>query len=436
MKIQDLYEIFLAHPIITTDSRRCPPDSIFCALKGDNFDGNIYASKALENGCVYAIVDNDMVAPEMDNRYIVVDNVLCTLQELAHYHREHFPGTVIQITGTNGKTTTKELVAAVLSRKYNVLYTEGNLNNHIGVPKTLLRIKPSFHQIAVIETGANHPGEIALLSKITDPDCGLITNIGRAHLEGFGSFDGVIKAKGELYDYLRNKKKGFVFLDYDNPILPTIATGIPSVCYGSPPDATKIVQGEVVSCSPFLSFRWRKGKYGTWHVVTTRLIGMYNLQNVLAAACVGIKFRVNEEDISAALSEYVPKNDRSELRITAKNKLIVDAYNANPSSMSVALENFKNIKHQHKMVILGDMRELGETSREEHRKVISLLQQQNDCENVWLVGKNFQKEKSPYRCFRDVNEVKQALQETPIEGMLILIKGSNATRLYQLPDLL
>lgn len=436
MNIQELYRIFLAHPVVTTDSRQCPGDSMFFALKGDSFNGNLFASKALEQGCAYAVVDNSAVVPEGDSRYVLVEDVLSTMQALAHYHREQFHGPVIEITGTNGKTTTKELVSAVLSRKYNVLYTEGNLNNHIGVPKTLLRLKPFFHQIAVVETGANHPGEIASLAKIVDPDCGLITNVGKAHLEGFGSFEGVIRTKGELYDYLRAKKEGFVFLDSDNPYLADIAKGIPAVCYGSPGGNSKMVQGEVVSCAPFLSFRWRRGDSGTWNTVNTHLIGTYNLQNVLAAACVGLKFGISEEDITEALAGYVPKNDRSELRVTAKNKLIVDAYNANPSSMKAALLNFGNIKHPHKMVILGDMRELGDSSGEEHGKIISLLQQQNDCEEVWLVGDNFQKEKSPYRCFKDVEEVKEALRESPVEGKLILIKGSNGTHLYQLPDLL
>ena len=436
MNIQDLYRIFLAHPVVTTDSRQCPEDSIFFALKGDSFNGNLFASKALEQGCAYAVVDDPAVVPEGDERYILVEDVLGTMQSLAHYHREQFHGPVIEITGTNGKTTTKELVSTVLSRKYNVLYTEGNLNNHIGVPKTLLRLKPLFHQIAVVETGANHPGEIASLAKIVDPDCGLITNVGKAHLAGFGSFEGVIRTKGELYDYLRTKKEGFVFLDSDNPYLADIAKGIPAVCYGSPGGNSKMVQGEVISCAPFLSFRWRRGETGAWNTVNTHLIGAYNLQNVLAAACVGLKFGISEEDITEALAGYVPKNDRSELRVTARNKLIVDAYNANPSSMKAALLNFGNIKHPHKMVILGDMRELGEASEEEHGKILSLLQRQNDCEEVWLVGDNFRKEKSPYRCFKDVEEVKEALRESPVEGKLILIKGSNGTRLYQLPDLL
>ena len=436
MCVKELYQIFLTHPQVTTDSRDCPAGSLFFALKGANFDGNLYAGKALEQGSAYAIVDEPDVVPEGDERYIVVPDVLSTLQELAHIHREQFRGPVIEVTGTNGKTTTKELIATVLSKKYNVLYTEGNLNNHIGVPKTLLRLKPLFHQIAVIETGANHPGEIAFLANIVDPDCGLITNVGRAHLEGFGSFEGVVKTKGELYDYLRSKNDSFIFLDADNPYLSDIAYGLVTLRYGRPDSADKMVEGEVMACNPFLTLRWRKGSSGIWHKVETHLIGAYNLQNVLAAACVGVRYGVTEKDISEAVAGYIPKNDRSELRITQKNRLIVDAYNANPSSMSAAIANFSQMKGEHKMVILGDMRELGAVSEEEHQKIISMLERQEDLEQVWLVGENFQKAKSSYKCFKNVEEVKDALKASPVEGFLILVKGSNGTRLYQLPELL
>lgn len=436
MDILELYQKFLSHSEITTDSRNCPAGSIFFALKGDNFDGNLFASKALEQGCAYAVVDNPEVVSDGDERYVLVEDVLKTMQDLAHHHREQFHGPVIEVTGTNGKTTTKELLTAVLSKKYNVLATIGNLNNHIGVPKTLLRLKPILHQIAVVETGANHPGEIAFLAKIVDPDCGLITNVGRAHLEGFGSFEGVIKTKGELYDYIRTKPDGFIFLDSNNQYLKEISKGMLALHYGTPGDAEKMVEGDVVECAPFLTLRWRKGNSGVWHKVETHLIGAYNLQNALAAACVGVRYGVSENDITEALAGYVPKNDRSELRVTEHNQLIVDAYNANPSSMHASITNFGNMKGEHKMVILGDMRELGDVSEEEHQKVISLLQENESIEEVWLVGQNFQKVASSYHTFKDVEEVKSALADSPLSGRLILIKGSNSTKLYQLPELL
>ena len=437
MDIKELYEIFSEHPEVTTDSRNCPAGALFFALKGSSFNGNLFASQALASGAAYAIVDEaDVIPAEGDKRYILVPDVLKTLQALAHCHRKQFHGPVIEITGTNGKTTTKELLTAVLSKKYNVLSTLGNLNNHIGVPKTLLRIKPFFHHIAVVETGANHPGEIAFLANIVDPDCGLITNVGRAHLEGFGSFKGVCQTKGELYDYLRKKNGGFIFLNTDNPYLQEMAQGLVTLNYGEPGNGEKMVEGEVLGCNPFLTLRWRKGHTGTWHITETHLIGAYNLQNALAAACAGIRYGVTENDITEALSAYIPQNDRSELRSTPRNRLVVDAYNANPSSMTEAIKNFSLITGEHKMVILGDMKELVSASEEEHQKIIDMLQQQEDVEMVWLVGENFMQTKSPFRCFTDVEEVKKELAGHPLSGHLILIKGSNGTRLYQLPELL
>ena len=436
MEIQSLYSLYLEHPVITTDSRDCPQGSLFFALKGDNFDGNQFAAKALEQGCAKVIVDNPDVIPSNDQLYVLVDNVLKSLQDMAHWHRTQFHGPIIQVTGTNGKTTTKELLRAVLSRKYNVLATEGNFNNHIGVPKTLLRLKPFIHQIAIIETGANHPGEIAQLANIVDPDCGLITNVGRAHLEGFGSFEGVIRTKGELYEYLRKKQQGFIFLDADNQHLSSIAQELPACRYGKPGQEGLLVEGEATSAAPFLSLRWKKSTSNQWHHTDTHLIGNYNLQNVMAAICAGVRFGVREEDINEAIAEYTPKNNRSELRITQHNHLIVDAYNANPSSMNAALDNFHLIKAPHKMVILGDMRELGADSQQEHSHIVSRLQQWTDCEEIWLVGEEFAHTHSAFRCFKTVDEVKQELADHPVSNRLILIKGSNGTRLYQLPDLL
>lgn len=434
MEIKDLYELFLRHPEVTTDTRHCPADSLFFALRGATFDGNAFAAAALEAGCAYAVVDDPRVAAGGDGRYILVDDVLTTLQRLATEHRRRLGTRIVQITGTNGKTTTKELTAAVLRGRYNVLATEGNFNNHIGVPKTLLRLRQE-HELAVVETGANHPGEIARLSGIVEPDCGLITNVGRAHLEGFGSFDGVVRTKGELYDWLRRRPGGFVFLHKGDAVLEGIAGSLPRFTYGAPGQGCD-VEGEVTGCSPFLRLRWRPSG-GTWHEVQTHLIGSYNLWNVLAAVAVGMRFGVEPGRITAALESYVPSNNRSELKQTARNTLIVDAYNANPTSMKAALDNFTLIRHPHKMVILGGMRELGEASAEEHRRVAAQVAGMG-CEAVWLVGAEFASCTPPRsRHFADVAEVKAAIGsgERP-EGRLILIKGSNGTRLFELPDLL
>lgn len=437
MTTKELYDIFLAHPVITTDSRDCPQNSIFFALRGDSFDGNKFAAMALDKGCAYAVIDDANYAVDGDKRYIVVDDVLLTLQQLAREHRRHFQGPVIEITGTNGKTTTKELISAVLSQKYNVLYTLGNFNNHIGVPKTLLRLA-SEHEIAVIETGANHPGEIKTLAEIVEPDCGLITNVGVAHIEGFGSFEGVVKTKGELYDNLRNNPDGFIFLHGDNEHLQGIAHDLKAITYGSVGKGYA-VEGEVVECAPFLKFHWRPQPAASeWHEVQTHIVGSYNIDNALAAACVGLHFGVTPEQVDRALAAYVPTNNRSEMRETERNSLIVDAYNANPSSMKAALQNFALVTppaNKTKMLILGDMKELGTVSEQEHANVVAMLQQLG-FDQVWLVGDNFKSANPPYPVFADVEEVKTALAEQPLADRLILIKGSNSTKLFQLPDCL
>lgn len=456
MEISELYTLFCEHPVITTDTRDCPAGSIFFALKGETFDGNLFAAKALEAGCAYAVVDNAEVAAT-DARLLLVDDVLTTLQDLAALHRRVLGTPIVQITGTNGKTTTKELTAAVLAAQYNVLFTQGNFNNHIGVPKTLLRLTAD-HDIAVVETGANHPGEIALLSRIVDADCGLITNVGKAHLEGFGSFEGVIATKSELYDYLRLKAveaaaaeastddedaevsaaAPFVFLHADNKWLPSRAEGLEAVTYGAVGKGHD-VEGEVIDCTPFLRLRWRT-KDGDWQEVQTQLIGAYNIDNVLAAAAVGTHFGVAPEQVSRALTEYRPSNSRSEFRRTERNRLIVDAYNANLSSMHAALENFRLIEDAHKMMILGDMRELGTASAAAHQEVADLAAT-TGCEALWFVGANFAavepaETSAVVRHFANVDEVKEALAAAPLADRLILIKGSNGTKLFQLPELL
>ena len=431
MKTEELYKLFLQFPEITTDSRTCPEGSMFFALKGENFDGNLYAIQALEKGCALAVVDRSDIIPKGDSRFILVNDVLGSLQSLAAYHRKQMNIPVIQITGTNGKTTTKELLSAVLSKKYNTLYTQGNLNNHIGVPRTLLRLT-SEHEIAVIETGANHPGEIAFLCNMVQADCGLITNVGRAHLEGFGSFEGVKSTKGELYDDL-NSRGCFAFLNTEDADLSAMATerGISIIPYA---------EGGIEECNPMLCVRWFCPQEEKWHTVQTNLIGSYNLANVLSAITVGLHFDVMPTDIDKALEEYVPTNNRSEFRNTGRNKLIVDAYNANPTSMAAALENFRQMKAENKMAILGEMRELGADSATEHQKVVDRLATMN-LHEIWLVGQEFCNADCsalsiPHSIFNSVDEVKTKLSSTPVSDRTILIKGSNGTKLFQLPDLL
>ncbi len=442
MNIKELYNIFLQHPIITTDSRDVPQGSIFFALKGENFNGNAYAKAALEKGAAFAVIDEQEYAEAGNERLIIVEDVLSALQQLAKQHRTHIGTTIIGITGTNGKTTTKELIAAVLKKKYNVLYTQGNLNNHIGVPKTLLQLNKE-HQIAVIEMGANHPGEIKTLTEIVQPDYGIITNVGKAHLLGFGSFEGVIHTKGELYDFLR-EDCGTAFINNDNPHLQAISTGLRLIRYGQQANDELLTKGELLECNPFLKFQWSNGQRTTDNgqpsnrlTVQTQLIGSYNLDNALAAACIGTFFAVPDEDINAALEGYAPSNNRSQLTITEKNRLVVDAYNANPTSMQAALDNFKLMPDGRKMCILGDMKELGEASAEEHQKTIDTLCEYG-FEAVWLVGEEFAKTKHPatFRTFADVTEAKESIKVSKPEGFTILIKGSNSTKLVQLAELL
>jgi UDP-N-acetylmuramoyl-tripeptide--D-alanyl-D-alanine ligase len=445
MDIKELYKLYKQHPCITTDSRDCPEGSIFLALKGESFDGNKFALQAIEKGCAYAIVDDPKLLTD-DKRLILVDDCLQTFKDLAREHRRQFDIPVIGITGTNGKTTTKELVAAVLSQKYNVLYTQGNFNNDVGVPKTLFRLTKD-HEIAVIEMGASHPGDIKTLAETAEPTCGLITNVGKAHLQGFGSFEGVIKTKCELYDFLRTQKDGLIFINADNEYL-TDQIGEEEEIWLSPysTDPEKqytCISGEIIECNPFLKFRWREplmvleeeGRSTKWHKVQTKLVGSYNIDNLLAAIAVGINFGVDRKKICAALEEYTPSNNRSQMTVTEKNHLVVDAYNANPSSMMAALENFQLMQADHKMAILGAMRELGDVSEEEHQRIVDYLAA-TDIEEVWLVGEEFQNIRCDYRKFHDVEQVKAAIAAEQPEGRYILIKGSNSTKLYQLPELL
>lgn len=430
MTISALYQLYLQCPIVTTDSRNCPQGSIFIALKGDSFNGNAFAAQALKDGCTYALVDEVEYTDSTNNHIILVDNCLKTLQQLANYHRKQMGTKIIGITGTNGKTTTKELIASVLTQTHNVLYTQGNLNNHIGVPLTLLRLRTD-HNLAVIEMGANHPGEIKELAMIAEPDYGIITNVGKAHLEGFGSFEGVIRTKGELYDYLRQKGDSVVFIQNENPYLNEIAKGLNLIKYGS--SKTLYVNGKVTSCSPYLKLEWKAGKEEDTHEVQTQLIGAYNFDNVLAAVAIGRFFGVEPSKIDAALENYTPQNNRSQLKETENNKLIIDAYNANPTSMMAALGNFKQMEVTHKIAILGDMRELGETSVEEHQKIVDFI---DTCsfEKVILIGEEFAKTKHSYKGYAKAIEVIEDLNKEKPKDCYILIKGSNGMKLGQLVE--
>ena len=428
MEIAELYDRFLQCDGVTIDSRVCPENGMFIALKGKSFDGNSFALQALAEGCRYAVVDDIRYAtrPEI----ILVDDCLQALQALANFHRRRLAIPVIGITGTNGKTTTKELVAAVLQQQYKVAYTQGNLNNQIGVPLTLLRLTKE-HQLAVGDMGASHPGEISGLVHIAEPDYGIITNVGKAHLLGFGSLEGVIRTKGELYDYLRTKENSVVFLQNENPYLTAMADRLQCVRYGQSDGL--YVSGKVSACSPYLSLNWTHALQS--HEVRTHLIGAYNIDNVLTAIAVGCYFHITPSSINEALEAYVPQNSRSQLASTLSNTLIVDAYNANPTSMRVALDNFRLMEVAPKMVVLGDMKELGEASLSEHQSIVDFLQTcAFDC--VWLVGPEFAATRHPYRSFGSVEEVKAEIASHKPAGFYILIKGSNSMKMNQLPDLL
>lgn len=450
MNIKELYKLYQQHPCITTDSRNCPEGSIFLALKGASFNGNDYAVSALEKGCSYAIIDEKRILdnleqqgkPDILKKLFLVEDCLQTYKDLAREHRRQFDIPVIGITGTNGKTTTKELIRAVLSECYNVMATEGNFNNDVGVPKTLFRLNED-HDIAVVEMGASHPGDIKTLVETAEPTCGLITNVGRAHLLGFGSFEGVCKTKGELYDFFRAHECP-VFINRDNEHLMKMTDGLADIYYYGQSDNTDIlIHGEVISCAPFLKFRWREqdhdaGYTSEWMEVQTHLIGAYNLDNMLAAITIGYVNNIPFEQINHALENYVPSNNRSQMTVTEHNHLVVDAYNANPTSMKAAIDNFKLMEVSPKMAVIGKMGELGDVSEEEHQKVVDMLADAR-FDKVWLVGDEYAATNCAAlaaQLFHDVEEVKAAIASEQPQGYYILIKGSNSNKLFELPDLL
>ena len=430
MLIPQLYTIFKQHPVVTTDSRVCPDGAIFFALKGPNFNGNNYAEAALEKGCSYAIVDEWDSSKAMPEHIILVDDVLTVLQKLARYHRKQFKTPVIAITGSNGKTTTKELVAAILSTEFKIVYTQGNHNNHIGVPLTLLSITKE-HEIVVVEMGANHPGEIKQLCEIAEPNFGLITNVGKAHLEGFGSFENIVKTKTELYQFLE-KNEGKAFVNVKQTDLLGFSSNIDKIEYGKD-DLSLFVSGSIISSYPCLEFEWRF--YEKSHRVKTHLVGDYNLDNALAAITIANFFGVNSQFINQALESFVPNNNRSQLEETEKNTLIIDAYNANPTSMKAALDNFVNYPILPKALIIGEMKELGGISQTEHQQLVDLIVAYS-FSKVYLVGKSFKDIHTDFPIYENVIELIQELQSKPLTDSCILIKGSNSVQLEKVIDYL
>ena len=422
--LEKIYQLYSQKYIVTTDSRKVEPGCVFVALKGEHFDGNDFAYQVANDNVAACVIADRKDLPHHE-RLFIVDDSLTALQELAKLHREKCKATIIGITGTNGKTTTKELVASVLSQKYNIIYTQGNFNNHLGVPLTLLQIKPET-EIAVVEMGANHPKEIEFLCSIAQPDFGIITNIGKAHIEGFGSFEGVVKTKNELYDYIRTKK-GKIFLNNDNPLLKELANDLDYVSYGKDDNAD--YKASILSSNPYLSILWNNNE------IETNLVGDYNFENVMAAITAGYYFNIEQELIIKALENYTPTNNRSQFIKTEKNEVVMDAYNANPVSMSNSIKNFRNISNDNHLLILGDMKELGNESQNEHQEILNLVKGLG-FNNVMLVGSEFNKIESGFVSFLNVDELISHINDNEIRGKKILIKGSHSIHLEKLINLL
>ena len=433
--IELIYEKYLACPTVVTDTRAVKPNAIFFALKGANFNGNEFAAQALASGAAYAVVDQIEFA--INEQYLLVDDVLKALQALANHHRKQLNIPFLGITGSNGKTTSKELINAVLAKKFQTLATFGNLNNHIGVPLTLLGINAS-HQFAIIEMGANHQKEIAELCEIAAPTYGLICNIGKAHLEGMGGFEGVKKTKKELYDYIESTS-GTVFVNADDAITMELSAALNNKIYfGS--NSESLLSGSIQSLAPMLCVAITFKKSAQTHIVQTQLVGDYNLANILAAAGIGEYFKVPEQEIVAAIAGYTPTNNRSQIMQTANNELIMDAYNANPSSMFAAVNNFQQLPAPNKYLILGDMFELGEESIAEHQAIVSLVAALK-FEKVIFVGKDFyqaaaENKIASFQFFESTANASDYLLENSISAHTILIKGSRGMKLESLLPLL
>jgi len=418
MQIQKLYQFFLKHPIICTDSRKITKGSIFFSLKGKNFNGNKFAEKAIKDGCSFAVVDEKEFAT--NDKFILVDDVLGTLQNLAKHHRTLLNIPIIGITGTNGKTTSKELINAVLSSEKCCYATKGNFNNHIGVPLSILEITSS-HEIAIIEMGANHIGEIAFLCNISQPIFGVITNIGKAHLEGFGSFESVIKAKSELYNYIQ-KNNGNVFVNNEAELLIELADNIRKTTYGKNGD----YKGSIASNTPFVSVQFGENS------IISNLIGDYQFYNIMLAISVGKYFEITDKNIKKAIESYTPKNNRSEIIKTKSNTIILDAYNANPSSMTAMLHSFAKQNYENKLCILGDMLEMGNISLQEHKAIIDLANELK-LECIFIGTEFAQVHKQVYN---STDKFSEFLKEKPIKNKTILLKGSRGMTLEKLVKLL
>ncbi len=425
MHIEELYHIYKAFPSVQTDTRKLQPGDIYFALKGANFNGNLFARQAIEAGAAYAVIDEEAYA--LQEKTILVENVLTTLQALARYHREQLSIPFIAITGSNGKTTTKELIHAVLSSGYSTSTTIGNLNNHIGIPLTLLKVKED-DQIAVIEMGANHQKEIESYCVYTQPTHGLITNAGKAHLEGFGGVEGVKKGKGELFDYLRSHN-GTAFVMWDYAYLRNMSKGIPSVITYGTKDST--ITGTLLKSEPFTEVHINASKEVPPFTIQTKLVGAYNLPNILAAVAVGLYFTIPAEKIKAAIENYTPSNSRSQLVEQDTNTIILDAYNANPSSMKLAIENFAALPADKKVLLLGAMAELGEESLREHEAIIHLIEQYN-WRQVALVGGDFLKIAHRFLSFENVTAAKAWWQSQQHTHTHILIKGSRSMEMEKI----
>ncbi len=430
--LNELYRLYQAHPKVFTDSRKVAPGGIFFALKGERFDGNRFARQALDAGAAYAVVDDPSVATS--DSMILVEDSLLTLQELARQHRRQLTVPVIGITGSNGKTTTKELVAGVLAKKYRTFFTQGNLNNHIGVPLTILAI-PKTAEIVVVEMGANHQGEIGFLSTISQPSHGLITNIGKAHLEGFGGIEGVKKGKSELYRYLA-ETDGIVFINTSERFLEELAGPVRQKVHYGKTEQEAFSQREqygfqLLSADPFVKVRFADLS-GHTYLIHSQLPGAYNFGNIITAIALGLYFEVTPSSILEAIEAYVPQNNRSQLLKAGTNTIVLDAYNANPTSMKEALSNFEKMKGERKIAILGDMLEMGEYSEEEHRAIFEQAMQL-PLEQLVLVGPEFARFQEPnVRYFNDVDEVKQWWREQTFEDACILIKGSRGIGLERI----
>ncbi|WP_340074275.1 UDP-N-acetylmuramoyl-tripeptide--D-alanyl-D-alanine ligase [Leptobacterium sp. I13] len=424
MMIQDLYTLFLDTRSVCTDTRKIEKNCLFFALKGTNFNGNQFAKEALKKGASYAIVDEKKY--EVSGKTILVDDVLTTLQKLANYHRKQLKTTIIALTGSNGKTTTKELINCVLKSKYNTIATKGNLNNHIGVPLTLLSIKYNI-EIAIVEMGANHQKEIAFLCEITFPDYGCITNFGKAHLEGFGGIEGVIKGKSELYDHLIEQNK-HIFYNTDDPIqVEKLKNYSKKISYSKSGKADYVI--EFVGANPFVTI-----KVGDTYI-NSQLIGSYNYSNIALAITIGMYFDVPLSAIKKAVENYIPANNRSQILYKNSNKIILDAYNANPTSMVAAFDHFSNLPDKNKIAFLGDMFELGEDSNKEHQAIVDIAEKAQGI-NVILIGTHFYKTNSTLEKYKTFNDLRKGIDRESIKNSTILIKGSRGMALERILDVL